>query len=200
MPINPVHGIDIVHYLFGPTCSGRLYAFTPPQRLSPQHELTAISLRFASGVVGSFLICDAMPSPHNFETDTGENPKIPHSYSIKAPAFWSRDTADIYRILDSELSLIPDMVQWNHDGLVEKDWTQQLVRETISIDSQAAPFDLQLAHAWVIRAEAKPICSQQDGLRALMGIGALQRSLEIGKAGDHNCWATWVSQIDECHQ
>ncbi|KAF7956193.1 hypothetical protein EAE96_005113 [Botrytis aclada] len=37
----------------------------------------AMILRFESGVVGTFLLSDAVPFPWNFEAGTGENPTIP---------------------------------------------------------------------------------------------------------------------------
>lgn len=74
--INPIHDIDVLHYLFG--------------SVSPVHAEKAISrrgfecdegatiiLRFTSGAIGTFLISDNVPFPYSFEVGTGENPLIP---------------------------------------------------------------------------------------------------------------------------
>ncbi|KAF9889747.1 hypothetical protein FE257_007053 [Aspergillus nanangensis] len=177
LSINLVHDIDLLHYLFGPIT--RIHAErTLPQRSSPPHtaeEGAALTLRFASGVVGTFLVCDATPSPHNFEAGTGENPMIPRVGAA----------GDFYRIFGSEASLsVPDMTRWSYDGQVEKSWALPLTVETFEV-SQATPFDSQLAHfVEVVRGEAEPSCSGEDALRALVVCEAARKALETGKTVD----------------
>ncbi|KAJ5939752.1 hypothetical protein N7466_002886 [Penicillium verhagenii] len=175
IPINLVHDIDLMHHLFGPIV--RVQAEKAlPQRVSPPHDAdegAALTLRFASGVVGTFIVCDATPSPHNFETGTGENPLIPRS----------EEGADFYRIFGSEASLsVPDLTRWSYDGRAEKSWSQGLNVEKIPVPDEAAPFDLQLAHfVDVIRGEAEPSCSGEEGFRALMVCEAVQRAMRTGQ-------------------
>ncbi|KAE8145775.1 hypothetical protein BDV25DRAFT_170247 [Aspergillus avenaceus] len=174
VPINLVHDIDILHYLFGPIV--RVHAEkTLPQRPSPPHEAeegAALTMRFASGVVGTFLVCDATPSPHNFETGTGENPLIPKCSS----------DADFYRIFGSDASLsVPDMTRWSYDGRSSKGWNQPLTAEKFDVE-EATPFDLQLAHfVDVIQGEAELSCSGEDGLRALIVCQAVRKALDTGE-------------------
>lgn len=179
IPINLVHDIDILHHLFGPV--ERIYAErTPPQRANPPHEAeegAAITLRFASGVVGTFLLCDAAPSPHNFEAGTGENPTIPQT---------GEDTgSDFYRIFGSEASLsVPDMRRWSYSGREEKSWTETLAMERFDV-KDATPFDMQLAHFLdVIQGKTEPSCSGVEGLRALVVCDAVKRSLESNQPAD----------------
>ncbi|EAW07692.1 Gfo/Idh/MocA family protein [Aspergillus clavatus NRRL 1] len=180
IPINLVHDIDLLHHLFGPI--ERIHAEkTRPQRPRPPHEAeegAALTLRFASGVVGSFLVCDATPSPHNFETGTGENPLIPPTPGGAG--------ADFYRIFGSQASLsVPDMTRWSYDGRAEKSWNQPLVAEKFEVEVGAKPFDLQLAHfVDVIRGKAEPSCSGEDGLRALIVCQAARKALETGETVD----------------
>lgn len=47
-------------------------------------------LHFATGAVSTFLLADAVPSPHNFEAGTGENPLVP------------KTGMDFYRIFGTE--------------------------------------------------------------------------------------------------
>ncbi|KAB8070453.1 hypothetical protein BDV29DRAFT_33975 [Aspergillus leporis] len=175
VPINLVHDIDIMHYLFGPIV--RIHAEkTLPQRPTPAHEAeegAALTLRFASGVVGTFLVCDATPSPHNFEAGTGENPLIPKV----------QDGADFYRIFGSNASLsVPDMTRWSYDGRSDKSWNEPLTVEKFDVE-EATPFNLQLAHfVEVIQGKAEPSCSGEEGLRALLVCQAVQKALETGQA------------------
>lgn len=178
--INLVHDIDLMHHLFGPIVRVQAER-TLPQRPSPPHDAddgAALTLRFASGVVGTFLVCDATPSPHNFETGTGENPMIPRSSTGSG--------SDFYRIFGSDASLsVPDLTRWSYDGLPEKSWSQPLAVNQIPLPDNAAPFDLQLAHfVDVIRGNAEPSCSGEEGLRALIVCEAVQKAMQTGQPVD----------------
>ncbi|KAI5244781.1 hypothetical protein E4T42_07045 [Aureobasidium subglaciale] len=95
-------------------------------------EGVAVLIRFASGCVGTFVVSDAVPSPHNFESGTGENPTIPAR------------GMDFYRIFGTDASLsVPDMKRWSYDGKV-KDWTQDLEEDTLSVGTSKVPFELQV--------------------------------------------------------
>lgn len=177
IPINLVHDIDLMHHFFGPIV--RVTAErTLPQRPSPPHnadEGAALTLRFASGVVGSFLVCDATPSPHSFEAGTGENPMIPKS-----------EGSDFYRIFGSEASLsVPDLTRWSHDGKGGKSWGNELTVEKIEVEDEKAPFDLQLEHfVDVVQGDVEPNCSGEEGLRALVVCEAVVRAMESGEPVD----------------
>ncbi|KAI9924881.1 hypothetical protein ASPWEDRAFT_27988 [Aspergillus wentii DTO 134E9] len=179
IPINFVHDVDILHHFFGPIV--RIHAEkTLPQRPNPPHDAeegAALTLRFASGIVGTFLVCDATPSPHNFETGTGENPIIP-----KSP---TNGDSDFYRIFGSNASLsVPDMTRWSYDGKPDKSWNETLSVERYDV-GDATPFDLQLAHfVEVIRGNAQPSCSGEEGLRALIVCQAARKALETGQTVD----------------
>jgi predicted dehydrogenase len=180
IPINLVHDIDLMHHLFGPIV--RVTAErTLPQRPSPPHnadEGAALTLRFASGVVGTFLVCDATPSPHNFETGTGENPIIPKSTTGA--------DSDFYRIFGSEASLsVPDLTRWSYDASPDKSWNHPLTVDRIPLSDDKAPFDLQLAHfVDVINGTVEPSCSGEEGLRALIVCEAVQKAMRSGQPVD----------------
>lgn len=178
IPINLVHDIDLMHHFFGPIV--RVFAEKIlPQREAPHEadEGAALTFRFASGVVGSFVVCDATPSPHNFEAGTGENPMIPKV---------TGDGADFYRIFGSEGSLsVPDLTRWSYEGCAEKSWSNPLTVDRIPLPDNAAPFDLQLEHfVDVIRGSAVPSCSGEEGLRALIVCEAVQRAMRTGMPVD----------------
>ncbi|CAG8381680.1 unnamed protein product [Penicillium salamii] len=179
IPINLVHDIDLMHHFFGPIV--RVTAEpTLPQRPSPHNadEGAALTLRFASGVVGTFLVCDATPSPHSFEAGTGENPLIPKTST--------GGDSDFYRIFGSDASLsVPDLTRWSYDASPEKSWNHPLTVDRIPLPDDKAPFDLQLAHfVDVINGEAEPSCTGEEGLRALIVCEAVQKAIRSGQPVD----------------
>ncbi|KAF1987021.1 oxidoreductase [Aulographum hederae CBS 113979] len=170
--INLIHDIDVLHHLFGPIV--RVHAEkTISQRGHPAEEGAAVLLKFASGVVGTFLLCDAVPSPHNFEAGTGENPMIP---------FVGRD---FYRVFGTEASLsVPEMRRTGYGG-GEKSWNLPLSEEILGVEEMAAPFELQVEHfVRVIRGEVEPSCSGTEGLRAVVVCEAVRKAIESGEPVD----------------
>ncbi|CAG8087672.1 unnamed protein product [Penicillium olsonii] len=172
IPINLVHDIDLMHHFFGPIVRVTAEPILP-QRSSPHNadEGAALTLRFASGVVGTFLVCDATPSPHSFETGTGENPLIPKTTT--------GGDSDFYRIFGSDASLsVPDLTRWSYDTSPEKSWNHPLTVDRIPLPDNKAPFDLQLAHfVDVINGDVEPSCSGEEGLRALVVCEAVQKAI-----------------------
>ncbi|KAF2019744.1 NAD(P)-binding protein [Aaosphaeria arxii CBS 175.79] len=164
--INLIHEVDILHYLFGPIV--RVYAEKClSQRGYAAEEGAAITLRFASGMVGTFICSDAVVSPHNFEAGTGENPTIP------------KVGEDFYRVFGSEGSLsVPAMTVWTYpDG--KQSWTEQLENKSLEVSDDRAPFELQIKHfANVIKGREDPSCSGIEGLRALAVCDAVRTSMK----------------------
>ncbi|KAL5002669.1 oxidoreductase family, NAD-binding Rossmann fold-domain-containing protein [Aspergillus recurvatus] len=189
--INLIHDIDVLQFLFGPV--SRVHAEgTLPQRMLENaghtaEEGCAVTLRFASGVVGTFLICDVTPSPLNFETGTGENPTIP-----PAP---SESASDCYRIFGTRASLsVPDMTRWSYDHVScgqgkgkEKGWNAELGLQRIPVEGgDVRPFDAQWGYfVDIVRGEGEDGkdgvgCSVEDGVRALRVVRAVRESMEGG--------------------
>lgn len=187
--INLIHDIDVLQFLFGPVT--RVFAeATKPQRLvtNPDHtaeEGCAVTLRFAGGVVGTFLVSDVVPSPLNFETGTRENPTIPGVDQEES-------ASDCYRIFGRGGSLsVPDMTRWSYDdnrvnGTGEKGWNCALNVERMPVDGvDVKPFDRQWAHfVRVLRGEEEVSCSVEDGVRALRVVGGVREAMESGMPVD----------------
>jgi predicted dehydrogenase len=176
--INLVHEVDLLHHLIGPIV--RVYAErgldSPRTAKSKDHDAescVSITLRFANGVVGTFLLADNTPSPFNFEAGTGENPTIP------------RAGMDFYRIFcENGVVSVPDMRVWRH-GPAKKSWTEELDVEMVDVPAMKKPFELQVAHfIRVIRGVEQPSCDGEDGLRALRVCDAVRRSTEAGHPVD----------------
>jgi len=147
---------------------------TVSQRGYEAEEGAAIILKFESGLVGTFLLSDATPSPWNFEACTGENPMIP--LVGKNQGF--------LKIMGAEASLsVGDMSCWSYGKAVEKSWTNKLDEKRIHLDkAQRVPFELQVANlVGVIKGEEMPICSGADGVRAVVVCEAIKRAMITGK-------------------
>lgn len=163
--INMIHEVDLLHYLFGPITTVHAEKMAS-QRGFDAEEGAALTLRFKSGVVGSFIVADNVPSPYNFESGTGENPLIP------------KTGQDFYRVFGTDATLsIPDMTVWSYRGK-EKTWHQNLVQDSHPVQA-AVPFKLQLEHfVRVIKGEEEPSCTPQAGLGALIVCEAIKRALD----------------------
>jgi predicted dehydrogenase len=173
--LNFIHEIDLMHYLFGPVT--RIHAEKTlsrrPQDADSAEEGAAVTMRFASGVVGTFVLSDNVASPHSFEGGTGENPVL------------AKTGADVYRIFGTEGTLsVPDMVLSTYeDGKVG--WEQSVSVRRVEVENMhVAPFDSQLEHfVKVCRGEAKSSCSGEEGLRALVVCEAIRKALDVSGGG-----------------
>lgn len=164
--INMIHEVDILQYLFGSI--SRVHAEkTLSQRDYEAEEGAAILLRFASGLVGTFVLSDSTPSPHSFESGTGENPIIPQT------------GCDFYRIFGTEGTLsVGDMKLHRYPLGVEKGWSNHLEEISVTVGEEV-PFDKQIEHfVRVVRGLEAPRCSGLDGLRALVVCDAIKQALQ----------------------
>lgn len=175
--INFVHDADLLQFLFGPIV--RVHAEKIASQRGAGHQAdegAALTLRFASGIVGTFLVCDAAPSPYSFESGTGENVNIP-----RVPLKES-----FYHIFGSNASLsIPDMSRWSYDGQAAKSWNQPLTVEKFEVNGLVSPYDLQLASFLdAIDGKKTPNCSAVEGLQALLVCDAVRRALDGNQTVD----------------
>ena len=176
---NFVHEADCMQYLFGRIV--RVHAEETIAQRPHGHgadsveEGVALTMRFASGAVGTYIIADAVVSPHNFEMGTGENPAIP-----QVRLAGSNDEIDIYRIFGTRGTLsVPDMTLSTYGAAVQPGWTESMQRQKLSIDSDPrVPFERQLDHfVRVVRQEEAPSCDGNAGLQALQVCQAIQNAL-----------------------
>ena len=153
--INLIHDVDNLRYLFGEVT--RVYAETSNAiRRFAVEDTAVITLRFQSGVLGTAILSDAVASPYNFESATGENPLL-HSAG-----------QDCYRIFGTRASLsFPDMTLWRYIGEGEQGWSVPITGERINVET-TVPIQRQLRHFCdVIRHDAIPRCSGEEGLKSL---------------------------------
>ncbi|KAI0976653.1 hypothetical protein F4678DRAFT_414016 [Xylaria arbuscula] len=198
--INFVHEVDNLQYLLGPI--SRVSAERIIGRSSGSGERdpdavedgAALTLRFALGAVGTFILADGVVSPHFFEAGTGENPMLPRARrprlgdgsTNKAGGKEQEDgePADVYRIFGTKGTLsVPDMTFWSC-GAETRSWENKLKVQRVELDDDPrVPFDRQLDHFIAvirgeIQIEAGPGCTGEEGLRVIAVCEALIEALD----------------------
>jgi predicted dehydrogenase len=169
--INLIHEVDLLQYLLGPIVLVSALE-TAKTRGYGTKEGAAIIMRFESGIVGTFLVSDVVPSPWNFEAGTGENPMIPKVEGAEG----------FYRIMGTKGSLsVPDLKRWSYNGKEEPGWNEVLKKEVLDVQKENVPFDLQVQHfVDVVRDGKDPSCTGEEALRALVVCEAVKRAMKTG--------------------
>ncbi|KAF7887901.1 uncharacterized protein EAF01_011055 [Botrytis porri] len=140
-------------------------------------------LRFESGVVGTFLLSDAVPSPWNFEAVNGGNPTVPQLGK-------ENGAGGFYRILGARGGIsVPDLIRWSYEvGEGEKAWNDELRKDEIGIDTENVPFDEQIKHlVQVVKEGKEPMCSGEEGLSAMVVCEAVRVAMKSGEMGEIEC-------------
>ena len=167
--INIVHDIDLLRHVCGEivSVSARL-----SNRLGggPKEDAGVISMKFASGALGSFAMSDRVNSPWAWEYATGENRIVPLIGK------------NCYRFMGTEASLdFPNLVHWTNDCKLG-DWTRPMSGTRIECE-RIDPFERQIEHFLdVISGDAEPICGVDDAIESL------RATLAILEAADAGCW------------
>lgn len=160
--INLIHDIDDLRFLVGDIA--RLQAMTSSAvRGFKVEDSAVVNLHFANGALGSITCSDAAAAPWSWELTSGENPAYP------------RNREDCYFISGTEGSLaVPTMRMWTYG--TERGWNVPLHQTQLSQD-EADPLARQLDHfCAVIRREAEPACSGEDGAKTLAATLAIHES------------------------
>ncbi len=162
--INLIHDIDNLRFTCGEIES--VYAATSSQARGLAVEDTAsITLRFAGGALGSVLVSDATPAPWSYELTSGENPIYP------------RQAQDCYQFCGTTGSLaFPSLKLWRYANPDAAGWWHPLEEQSLPA-SLGDALTAQLAHfCRVIRGEAVPLISGEDGLKTLAATLAVLES------------------------
>lgn len=160
--INLIHDIDDLRFLIGDIA--RVQAITSNAvRGFAVEDSAVVNLQFENGALGSITCSDAAAAPWSWELTSGENPAFP------------RNRDDCYFISGSAGSLaVPSMRLWTYGA--ERGWNAPLQLTQLAQD-EADPLARQLAHfCAVIRREAEPACSGEDGAKTLAATLAIHES------------------------
>ena len=161
--INLIHDIDCLRFICGDI--EEVMAFTSNAVREFEVEDTAsISLRFASGALGTLLMSDTAVSPYNWDTAAGQALYFPHQ------------PENAYFLSGTNAALaIPLMDIWTHETETGH-WQDPLIRRHVTLDGSRA-YDNQLIHFIdVIAGRTEPLVSARDGMMTLATTVAAARS------------------------
>ncbi|MCO6057932.1 Gfo/Idh/MocA family oxidoreductase [Pseudomonas sp. MOB-449] len=167
--INLIHEIGNLRSLCGEIVAVQALA-SSVTRGFPVEDTVSISLRFASGALGSFLLSDTAASARSWEQTSQENRDYP-----------SYDDEDCYLIAGTGGSLaVPTLRLKYYDRPEDRSWWKPFTCEVAELERQD-PLARQLAHfCQVIRGEAEPLVSVRDGLQNLRVVEAIAQAARDG--------------------
>ncbi|MEM9343097.1 MAG: Gfo/Idh/MocA family oxidoreductase [Pseudomonadota bacterium] len=166
--INLIHDIDLMRHLCGEVVEVQA-RFSNKTRGFEVEDTAALILQFANGALGTISVSDTVAAPWSWEFTAGENPAYPHV------------PGGAYRIGGTEASLsVPDLTLWAHPG--KRSWWEPIEGTRLDVE-EVDPLEQQLANfVAVIRGQAKPVVSGQEGLRTLRLLEAITRAAKTGKS------------------
>lgn len=152
--INLIHEIDNLRALCGDIAGVQATA-SSAARGFPVEDTAAITLRFASGALGTFLLSDAAAAARSWEQTSHEDTAYPHYPG-----------EDCYLLAGTDGSLaVPTMRLKVFAG--PPSWWEPFTTSVVEI-ARDDPMARQLDHfRAVVRGEAAPLVEGQEGLRTL---------------------------------
>lgn len=166
--INMVHEVDNLRMLAGEITEVQAMASHAARGFEVE-DTVAISLRFANGALGNFLLSDAAAGPRSWEQTSGENRTYDHHAD-----------EDCYTLCGERGSLsVPTLRLRTYEG--EASWFEPLTTTQLA-RSDADPIRRQLAHfCAVLRGEAAPRVSAEDATRTLAVTLAIAEAARTGR-------------------
>lgn len=158
--INLIHDLDAVRFIAGEIESVRAFA-SNAQRGFEVEDTAAVSVRFASGALGSFTVSDAAASPWAWEYTSGQ-----------ALYFPTEPGASLFLAGTQGALSVSDLYLWQH-ATPEGDWQTPMVRAHRPGDGSAAYVNQLDHYLAVIRREASPVSSAMDATVTLAAILAV---------------------------
>jgi predicted dehydrogenase len=168
--LNMIHEVHNLRMLCGEIAA--VQAFTShATRGFAVEDTVAINLRFANGVLGTFLLSDTAASAKSWEQTSQENTAYP-----------SYDDEDCYTVAGTHGSLsIPTMRIKSYAKEEDRSWWKPFDVSTVAMQ-RSDPIAHQMAHfGKVVRGEAQPLVSAFDGMQNLKITEAIVLSSKTGQ-------------------
>lgn len=167
--VNMVHEVHNLRMLCGEVAAVQAMA-SSAVRGHAVEDTVAISLRFASGALGSFLLSDCAASPRSWEQTSREN-----------PAYATYDDQDCYVVSGTRGTLsVPTMRLHTTPGGEESSWFEPFEVGVVGV-VRRDPIARQAEHfGQVLRGEAAPLVTVEDGLANLRVVEAIDRAARTG--------------------
>jgi len=167
--INLIHEIGNLRAMCGEIVAVQALA-SNAVRGFPVEDTVAITLSFASGALGTFLLSDTAASPRSWEQTSREN-----------PSYATYPDEDCYVVAGTDGSLaVPTMRLRTYARREDRSWWKPFRTEVLPVRRED-PLARQLAHfCAVIRGEATPRVTARDGLANLRVTEAIAAAARTG--------------------
>jgi predicted dehydrogenase len=167
--INMIHEVDAMRSLLGEIVSVQAQASNAIRGFEVE-DTVAITLRFAGGALGTFMLSDTAACARSWEQTSREN-----------TAYATYEDEDSYVVMGTHGSLaIPTMRLRTYSRDEDRSWFKPFDTSVVPV-RRADPLALQMAHfADVIRGAAEPLVSGRDGLMNLRVVDAIARAAKDG--------------------
>ena len=168
--LNMIHEVHNLRMLCGDIIAVQAFS-SNATRGFPVEDTVAINLRFASGVLGTFLLSDTAGSPKSWEQTSQENKSYP-----------TYPDEDCYVVAGTFGSLaVPTMRLKTYEKKEDRSWWKPFQVGVAELE-RADPLERQLEHfCAVIRDEAKPLVTARDGLENLRITEAIVKAARTGQ-------------------
>jgi predicted dehydrogenase len=168
--LNMIHEIGNLRAMVGEIVAVQAFASNATRGFEVE-DTVAITLRFANGALGSFLLSDTGASPKSWEQTSQENKAYP-----------AYDDEDAYMLVGTQGSLgVPTMRVRYYEKDSERSWFKPFTTRTETV-ARTDPLASQIEHfAAVIRGEAEPLVTGRDGLANLRVTEAIAEAARTGR-------------------
>jgi predicted dehydrogenase len=168
--LNMIHEVHNLRMLCGDIVAVQAFASNAVRGFAVE-DTVSISLRFANGMLGSFLLSDTAACPHSWEQTSQEN---------KAYATYADE--DCYVISGSNGSLsIPTMRLKTYPRPEDRSWWKEFEVGVVGM-LRDDPIKHQMEHfGAVVRGEVAPLVTARDGLNNLRVTEAIAEAAASGK-------------------
>ncbi|BDT68249.1 1,5-anhydro-D-fructose reductase [Comamonadaceae bacterium OS-1] len=168
--INLIHEVHNLRMLCGDITAVQAFASHATRGFAVE-DTVAINLRFANGVLGSFMLSDTAASARSWEQTSQEN-----------PAYTSYTDEDCYLLAGTFGSLaVPTMRLKTYPRAEDRSWWKAFEVGVVGM-VRDDPLKRQMEHfADVIQGRAAPLVSARDGVQNLRVTEAIAQAAKTGQ-------------------
>ena len=168
--LNMIHEVHNLRILCGEIVAVQAFASHAARGFAVE-DTVAISLQFASGALGTFMLSDTAACARSWEQTSQENKAYP-----------SYDDEDCYVVTGTRGSLsIPTMRLKTYPRPEDSSWWKPFESSTVAM-VRDDPLKHQIAHfVQVIQGQAEPLVSARDGMLNLRVTEAIAQAAREGR-------------------
>lgn len=169
--LNMIHEVHNLRMLCGDIVAVQAFSSNATRGFVIE-DTVAINLRFASGVLGTFMLSDTAACPRSWEQTSQEN-----------KAYASYADEDCYVITGTNGALsVPTMRLKTYPRVEDRSWWKEFEVGVVGM-VRDDPLKHQIEHfGAVVRGEAQPLVSARDGLQNLRVTEAIVQAAKTGQA------------------